>query len=200
MKKFFGFAFVLALFSVSAVPVFAGTTTCNGPKTGVISGNLDVPADATCTLNWAEVTGNVTVEGILVSVTTKFDRNVTVTGGSIQIVNGWGDNSKLAGNLTITGSSANSGIYCPNTSNVIDGNLTFTGNSGRLYVCQATVGGNVNVSDNIRNNTDFSGPQAADLNNIKAGKNLSCDGNVPYLTGSGNTAVGQLLGQCSPLN
>ena len=28
MKKFFGFAFVLALFSVSAVPGFAATTSC----------------------------------------------------------------------------------------------------------------------------------------------------------------------------
>ena len=198
MKK----VLVFALLAVAAAPVFAAppaTPTCTGNLASqVISTNLDVPAGATCQLNWVEVVGNVTVEGSLISFSSRFDKNVTVTGGSIQIVNGFGDASKLVGNLTITGSAANSNIFCPNTTNVIGGNLSFTGNSGRLYVCQASVGGNVTVSDNIRNNTDFSGPQAADLTNITTPKNMYCDGNVPYITGSGNTAV-QKTGQCSGL-
>jgi len=42
MKKVFGSAFVLTLFSVSAVPIFAGSTTCNEQITGqMISGSLE---------------------------------------------------------------------------------------------------------------------------------------------------------------
>ena len=129
----------------------------------------------------------------------KFDRNVTVTGGVISIINGFGDQTPLVGNLTITGSAGNSGIYCPNTTNVIRGNLTFTGNTGNLYVCQATVGGNVTVSNNNRINTDYSGWWTAALYGITAGKNLTCEGNNPGPIGSGNTAK-QLVDQCAGLN
>jgi hypothetical protein len=203
MKKVCGFAFVLALFSVSAAPAFAGTTTCTDTISGQTSGSLDVPAGATCRLFGGEVTGNVTVEGMLYSYGTKFDANVTVTGGVIQIANGNANYSALAGNLTITGSSGNNQIGCPNIGNIIRGNVTFSGNSGNLYVCQATVGGSVTVSNNTRINNDWSGMYAADLNNITAGKNLSCSGNLsgdgsPAVKGSGNTAV-QKLGQCAGL-
>src|SRR5262249_9789012 len=158
-----GLAFVLAL--ASAAPAVAATTTCTTHMQDmVIAGSLDVPAGATCTLVGDVVTGNVTVEGTLLSYGTRFDKNVTVTGGVITIGNGNGATSALAGNLTITGSSAMNYIGCPNKSNIIQGNLTFTGNSGRLYVCSASVGGSVTVSDNIRINNDWQGPQVADLN------------------------------------
>jgi hypothetical protein len=204
MKRVCGVAFVLALFSISAAPAFAGTSTCTGTISGLtISGSLDVPAGVTCRLVGDVVTGNVTVEGILYSYGTRFDANVTVTGGVITIANGNADASALAGNLTITGSSGNNQIGCPNFSNIIRGNVTFSGNSGNLYVCQATVGGSVTVSNNTRINNDWSGMYAADLNAINAGKNLSCSGNLsadgsPAVKGSGNTAA-QKLGQCAGL-
>jgi hypothetical protein len=207
MKKVFGFAFVLALFSASAVPIFAGTTKCTGQvKDQTISGSLDVPAGATCTLTGDVVTGNVTVEGTLFSYGTKFDGNVTVTGGVITIGNGNGASSALTGNLTITGSSGNNQIGCPNFSNIINGNVSFTGNSGNFYVCSAQVGGSVTVSNNTRINNDYSGWWTADLNYMTVTKNLSCSGNSPAptsssLTGSTNSTIiaSQKLGDCAGL-
>jgi hypothetical protein len=205
---------VFVLLTVAAAPVFAAKTTCTGQiASQVISTSLDVPAGATCQLNWVEVSAPVTVEGTLISISSKFDSNVTVTGtgASIQIVNGFGNASALAGSLMITGSAVNSGIFCPEYdysnnqpfTNVIGGSLSFTGNSGRLYVCQASVAGGVTVNNNTRINTDYSGPQAADLNNITAVGSLSCSGNTspngPAITGSGNQAA-HMTGQCAGLN
>jgi hypothetical protein len=188
-------------------PVFAATTTCTSELDGkLISGALDVPAGATCKLVGSEVTGTVTVEGVLSSYGTRFDANVNVTGGVITISNGNGYGSELVGNLSITGSSGNSGIYCPNTNffNVIGGNISFQNNSGNFYVCQAIVLGGVTVSNNTRVNNDYSGAYVGALNNIKATKNLSCDGNVssngsPAVVGGANNAA-QMTGQCSTLN
>ncbi len=200
MKKVVGLAFALAL--VSSAPALAASTSCTTlVQDTVIAANLDVPAGATCTLIGDVVTGNVTVEGTLLSYGTRFDKNVTVTGGVITIGNGNGATSALAGNLTITGSPSMNYIGCPNKSNIIQGNVTFIGNSGRLYVCQATVAGNVTVSDNIRINNDWQGPQVADLNYMTIGKNLSCSGNLQSdgpaaVTGTGNTAT-KKLGQCA---
>jgi hypothetical protein len=196
MKKVLGFALFLAL--ASAAPAFAGTTTCHTGDVlpAVISANLDVPAGETCRLEWREVTGNVTVEGTLLSFSTKFDKNVTVTGGIINIMNGWGATTPLVGNLTITGSAGNSSIGCANTTNVIYGNLTYTGNTGNLYVCQATVSGAVNVSYNQRINLDYSGPYSAALYGITAGKPISCIGNT--LVQGGGLIASQVTGDCAP--
>jgi len=181
-----------------AAPVFAagGTTTCTGPLQGVtIPNNLYVPAGATCTLNWVEVIGNVTVDGSLVSFDGKFDSNVTVT-GTISLINGY-DYRKIQGNLTISNSSGQSGIYCPNTSNVINGNITVTGlnNGGSFYICSATVGGGVSLTDNAG---------TIDISFMTIGKNLSCSGNDPAPTSwalvnqnNAQITAQQKTGQCS---
>ena len=185
-----GTACVLALFCISAIPVFGqGSSTCIGDTVTTVTSNLDVPAGATCRLFGVEVHGNVTVEGTLVSFSAKFDKNVSVIGGTIAIVNGNGEDSALLGNLTITGSTLPGGIFCPNSTNVIGGNLTVAGNSGGFYVCSANVGGNVTVSSNTGR---------IDLNGIHAGKNLSCDGNDPAPIGTGNQATHK-NGQCAGL-
>ena len=184
-------------------PVFAATTTCTGEIYGpAISGTLDVPVGYECRLLGGVVNGNVTVEGTLHSYSTMFNGNVTVTGGVIVISNGNGAASALAGNLSITGSSGNNQIGCPNSSNIIGGNISFIGNSGNLYVCQATVGKNVSVNNNIRINQDWSGMYVADLNRITASQlvcqgNVSADGSAP-IKGGGDTAS-QKTGQCAGL-
>jgi hypothetical protein len=187
-----------ALACLAAAPAFAaGSTKCTGSQLpAYIPGSLDIPAGQVCNLYGQEVAGNVTVEGTLNSYGTRFDGNVTVTGGVIVISNGNGQAAGLMGNLTITGSAGNSQIGCPNISNVIGGNLTYTGNSGNLYVCQAYVGGTVNVNNNIRINNDYSGPYSADLENITAAKNISCSGNT--LVQGGGLVAPQVTGDCAP--
>jgi hypothetical protein len=163
----------------------------------VIPTNLDVPAGATCQLNWVEVVGNVTVEGTLTAFSSKFDKNVNVTGaGSISLINGE-TSMPILGNLNITGSSGNSGIYCPNHSNVIQGNINVTGNSGSFYICTAEVVGGVTINNNTG---------SVDISWMNLGKDLSCDGNDPAPRswsvehGYGSTITAhQKTGQCAGL-
>ena len=191
-----GWAVLLCLV---ATPVFAagGTTTCTGSLASVtIPNNLYVPAGVTCTLNWVEVVGNVTVDGILVSYSVKFDMNVTVT-GTISLVNAYGD-APIAGNLTITNSSGLSGIYPnENQQNVVKGNITVTGlnNGASFYIGSATVGGSVNLNDNAGR---------IDISYMNIGKALNCTGNDPAPTswslvhGLGSSInAPQKTGQCS---
>jgi hypothetical protein len=187
-----------ALLCLVAAPVFAagGTTTCMGKMESLtVQNNLYVPAGATSTLNWVEVVGNVTVDGVLVSFSGKFDKNVTVT-GQISLVNGYADRP-IAGNLTITNSSGQNGIYPPNTGNAVNGNITVTGlnNGGSFYIGSATVGGNVNLNDN---------GGRIDISYMTVGKNLNCTGNDPApiswaLVNQGSTFItaSQKTGQCS---
>jgi hypothetical protein len=192
---------VFVLLAVAAAPVFAATTTttnCTGTITSqAIAGNMDVPAGATCRLEGVEVVGNVTVEGILNSFSSKFDKNVTVTGaGQISLSNGetW---MPILGNLTIAGSSGNSGIYCPNHGNVVQGNISVIGNSGSFYICSGTVNGGVTINDNTG---------SVDLSWLTVGKNVSCSGNDPAphswsaQNGYGSTInAQQKTGQCAGL-
>jgi hypothetical protein len=162
---------------LAAAPAFASTTTCTGDMSGLISGPLTVSQGDTCRLIGAEVTGPVTVNGILHSYGTRFDAKVTVNGGTIVIANGNGEGSSLNGGLSITGSGGNNQIGCPNISNVIHGQLSFTNNTGNLYVCQLTIDAPVTISGNIRQNNDSSGWYVADINNVTAPK-FTCQGNV----------------------
>jgi hypothetical protein len=190
-----------------AVPVFAanpnpggGSTTCAGQQlTGVIASNLDVPAGSFCQLNWADVQGNVTVEGTLLSFSSQFDKNVTVSGaGSITIANGYHDRP-IKGNLNISG-SGQSGIAPANDgNNVVLGNINVTGlnNGGAFFTSQATVGGGVSVNYNFGR---------VDLSYLTISKNLDCNNNSPapvswsidHGYGSSITAAGK-TGQCAGL-
>jgi hypothetical protein len=95
------------------------------PRT--ITSNINVPAGARCDLSWADVQGNVTANGEVVTFgVTHFAKNVTVNpGGSFAAAN-WG--VTIDGNLTITDPAANSGNgfwgdYSPNT---VKGNINYT--------------------------------------------------------------------------
>jgi hypothetical protein len=134
--------------------------------------NLDVPAGKYCSLQWAHVTGNVTVEGVLTLSATTVNGNVTVSGGGPA---GSGSQlwlvsypSHIIGNLTVTGSAGgpngngdrNGTSFGDNAStdyqggpvigaSQVDGNFSFTGNTGWLYVGSPLhVKGNFTASGN----------------------------------------------------
>jgi hypothetical protein len=187
----------MILFSLLALaPAFAGTTTCFGLRdyTMPVMDNLDVPAGKVCTLAGTEVFGNVTVEGTLISYSTHFRKNVTVTGnGIIQIFNGNGAASAIEGNLNISSTGGSwstlyNAIYCPNISNIIRGNLNVTDSSTPFFSCSAAVDGAANFTGNT-------GGLA--LYGIGSGKGLNCSENVPAPTGGNNSGIKN--GQCAGL-
>jgi hypothetical protein len=113
-----------------------------------INKNVDVPAGVTrpdgspIWLQWAHVTGNVSVEGNLMMSADTVDGNVTVSGpGSFLGLSNYA--SHFGGGLNVQNSS---GIYTggPGTTSFgnwtqynapsqVDGKFTFTANSGGLY-------------------------------------------------------------------
>jgi hypothetical protein len=110
------------------------------------TGNLVVPAGATCRLYWSEVKGNVSVNGNLITIHTTFDRNVGINGGSLKIMN-WG--STFLGNLSITNSSGpENGFWSDYSNTVICGNFSYVGNSVPLYT-----EGDVKVQGSVTYNT-----------------------------------------------
>jgi hypothetical protein len=157
---------------LTAATKATGSTTCGstepaggGQVIGSVTGNLDVPAGTYCYVQWGEVTGNVSVEGVLTSTAGTFDRNVSVSGPGSQL---WFNNypSHIKGNLSVTGSSGAwngsagtsfgdnaspdyQGPGTPKGVSVIDGNMSFIGNTGWLYVgSPLTVAGDFTASGN----------------------------------------------------
>jgi hypothetical protein len=179
----------ILMFSLLAAPIFASDITCTGNMGGPINGNLDVPAGATCVLHWADVSGNVTVEGTLISWTSHYQKQVIVT-GVVGFLNGWSNNSAIEGNLILTATGAQaSGFWpaLPGQTNIVRGNLIITGSTAPVYLGGVVVGGNVNIDDNTGR---------VDVGGVIAGKNLNCDGNANLNNSGGNTAK-QKTGQCS---
>jgi hypothetical protein len=158
MKRLLVLLAALAVTStVVATSAFAGgtgSTTCSGDLGGQkITGNLVVPAGTVCGM-WGEVTGNVTVQGVLKSFGATFDKNVTVDGGAFKSLN-WG--TTIKGNLTINNSAGDTnpndtnanGFFAPYSPSHIFGNFTYTGNSAPLYVGESTtVDGNFTFNTN----------------------------------------------------
>lgn len=159
-----------------SLPMFAanpggGSIECTGIYTGPnpIASNLHVPAGATCQLNWIDVQGNVTVDGNLISTSSKFDMNVTVT-GTIVFQNNY-QTPLIGKNLTISNSSGQSGIYGDTT--VINGNVSISGlqpGGSFTFSSNTTVEGGVSVTNNLG---------AVNVSYVKIGKNLDCSGNNP---------------------
>jgi hypothetical protein len=147
MKRLFVLLAALAATSaIVAGSAFAGsgTFTCGGTSDNpqviadtITASNLDVPAGTVCNIVHGEVTGTVTVEGQLNAYGSwngppvKFDKTVTVDGGTINVGNG---GINVLGNLTIKNSAGNSIINTETGASTIGGNLTFTNNSGHLFV------------------------------------------------------------------
>jgi hypothetical protein len=152
------------LFLVSLLgfaPVFAATPCANMtvPAGGQFPGDMDVPANTTCQVQvGATVTGNVTVEGELVSNGGHFMGNVVVTGGFF-------------------GQPAGPGFTVPT---IIDGDLTIGSNAWLRFTGASAmnqVKGNVTAIDPGRPLTGFDpGPPYFVITATTVGKNLSVSG------------------------
>ena len=120
---------VLAFAGVATAAQVTGSTTCtdNSLAGTTVKTNVTVPAGARCDLSWADVQGNVSVNGTLVTYgITHFAKNVGVNpGGSFAAAN-WG--VTIDGNLSITDPAANSGngFWGDYSPNLVKGNLNYT--------------------------------------------------------------------------
>jgi hypothetical protein len=213
MKNLLGFTFAIALFSVSAVPVFAATPCDN--KTVEAgqqwTGDMNVPSGTICQVQaGATVTGNVTVEGYLISNGGHFMGNVVVTGASFMQPGGSNFTipTIIDRNLTI-GSNAWIRFTGASAMNEVKGNVTATNGSGFIFTA-TKVGKNLTVSGatgdiyvegvDVANNGTFTANEGP----IKVwystfGQNLNGSDNAQQPTGSNNVAK-QKNGQFSSLN
>ena len=164
-------AFLLVPVGASAA---GGTVTCASTLTGSVDANVDVPAGAVCADIGFEITGNVTVEGTLVSLHGTYDGNVIVDGGRLDFTfcmrlicpPGSGGGSRVAGNLLIDNSPSENDVLATR----VDKNVAIEGNSGPVALAEDNVSGNINVADNTGQVTIFA---------TVVGKNVNCDGNSP---------------------
>jgi hypothetical protein len=135
----------------AAIPCCPGTTNQNGrcvavcdnskwPQGGEIAGDLVVPSGATCRLMWSHVAGSVNVFGNLEAVSTTFDKDVTVDGGSFKTFNG---GNTFNANLTIKNSAGipdfgRNGFWTEQyADNYVVGTFTYQNNSVPLYIQNA---------------------------------------------------------------
>jgi hypothetical protein len=122
-------AIILAFTGVAIAAPATGSTTCtdNSLASKTITSNVTVPAGARCDLSWADVQGNVTVNGTLVTYgITHFAKNVQVNAGGSFAAANWG--VTIDGNLSITDPAANSGngFWGDYSPNLVKGNLNYT--------------------------------------------------------------------------
>jgi hypothetical protein len=107
------------------------------PQGGDIRGDLVVPAGANCRLMWAHVSGTVTAYGNLETVSTLFDKDVTVEGGSFKTFNGgntFGANLTIKNSWGIPGFGRN-GVWTEQyANNYVAGTFTYQDNHVPLYI------------------------------------------------------------------
>lgn len=192
----------------------AGTTECTSNLTGPITGNVDVPAGATCFVGEGKITGNVTVEGALVVLFSTITGNLqgnhaaglfvgfTTINGNLQADQTSGDaalfpaslvcGSTIHGDVQIQGSGAGApwviGDICG--PNAIGGNLEFHNNAAPGNILGNTVGNNLQFNNNV------TATVAGDISGNTITGNLACQNNVQPPTGTGNKAK-QKSGQCA---
>lgn len=164
---------------------------CTGTLPAGTYNNVNVPRNASCTLNSsATVQGNVTVAAGA-SLTTSF----AVINGSILSNNaavisvGLDGSSTIGMNVTLLGTIGEALIE----NDMIGGNLQISGSttSGTVEINDNNVTGNVTFLSNT------SGSNVIMNNSI--GGNLVCVGNNPVPTGSNTTVGGHKTGQCAGL-
>lgn len=172
---------------VALAAALAGTSgaradiTCTGTVGGgstvtTINGNVMVPNNATCTLNFVNVSGNVQAkQGSTLLITAYTEPSII--GGNVQADHCYSalleGNVTVMGNLQINQCSGNgpNGFQGPDI--VINGDFQCQGSSSNASPCLAwlgKVGGNVQVHDN-------SGARASDVSLVNVGGNLQCQHN-----------------------
>jgi hypothetical protein len=120
----------LASSAFAATPV---NTTCTSSVSGTVN-NLIVPAGAKCQAFGADIKGRTFVAGELQMFGGEAERNVYVTGGTLQVVNNGATFDK---SVVITGSAGGpdgqDGFWDEYSNTLIKGNLYFLDNSSPLY-------------------------------------------------------------------
>ena len=186
------FALILAVLATlgGAAAAFAADMTCTGALSGKITGNVLVPAGASCTLSDVTVTGNVQVLQNA-SLTVDATQQPATIGGNVQATNC--TFALLEGGVTVDGTvqivqcAQQSGFVGPGVK--IGGNFQCINNAGG---CQADLG-DVNGSVQIQGNG------SSDISLVSVGGNLQCQGNTPPPTHTfgPDFVSGNLQGQCA---
>ena len=173
----------LGLLGVAAPTAQADDFNCTGTVGAVTKDNVDVPDNATCTLDGTTVEGNIKVgtNATMIAKGVKVDGNIQAQGAKNLVVN---NGSTVGGSIQIE--QGGSG----NVTNVdVDSDIQFFSNSGAVEAKNNTVGGNLQADENTGG--------VSIIDNIIDG-NLQCKQNNPPPTGSGNKAA-SLEDQCSTL-
>ena len=127
---------------------------------GVINKNVDVPAGAAVQLRYVDIKGNLSVEGKLSLASSQIEGNATVSGpgAGLSLFNDPGNH--FYRNLTVNAAGGyydssyiNTGLGVYSDGQQVDGNLTFTNNTGSRLSYNAdpgsmTVNGNFTYSGN----------------------------------------------------
>ena len=127
---------------------------------GVINKNVDVPAGAAVQLRYVDIKGNLSVEGKLSLASSQIEGNATVSGpgAGLSLFNDpgnhfWHDLTVNAAGGYYDSSYINTGLGVYSDGQQVDGNLTFTNNTGSRLSYNAdpgsmTVNGNFTYSGN----------------------------------------------------
>jgi hypothetical protein len=160
-----------------------------------INGNVTVPAGASCTLSFVNITGNVGVGQNATLVVSAYTEPSEIAGN---IVANNCQSVLLQGNVTVGGNlnisacngTASNGFQGPDV--LIQGNFVCQTNAGPCSAWLGTVDGNVQIQSN-------NAKAASDVSLVSVGGNLNCQGNSPAVTHShGPSWVdGQSQGQCA---
>jgi hypothetical protein len=119
---------------------------------GVINKNVDVPQGADVQLRWVDIKGNLSVEGKLSLASSQIEGNANVSGpgAGLSLFNNPGNH--FWRNLTVDtaggyydGSWINTGLGTYSDGQQVDGNLTFTNNTGS----RLSLNGTMNVNRNF---------------------------------------------------
>jgi len=196
------FTLALALAAVAllgAASTGRGDTSCTGTLGGAatvttVKGNVTVPKNASCTLDFVNVTGNVQVSQGASLLVAAYDEPSTI-GGNVEA-----DHCKsllLEGNVTVNGNlqihqctgTANNGFQGPGIK--IGGNFECHNNSGPCEAWLGEVDGNVQIENN-------SSKTASDISLVTIGGNLECQHNTlaPTHNRGPDWVTGHLQDQC----
>ncbi len=189
---------LLSTVSLAALAAVSGAaraadTVCTGSMTGAIAGNLVVPANGSCTLFQANVSGNVRVSQNA-SLTVNGLEEWSSIGGNV-IANACAA-TLLEGTVTVGGNVQIQ--HCTGTSGFAGPGIKIRGNfqcQDNQASCEATLG-EVGGNAQIRNN---SATVAGDISLNTIGGNLQCLDNTPAPTHAlgGGWVSGNLQGQCA---
>ena len=165
--------------TLAAVALLGGTaaaradTSCTGPLSGTVNGNIVVPNGASCTLSNATVSGDVHVLQNA-SLTIDATEQPTTINGNV-LANGC-TSALLEGGVTVSDSvqirqcSQQSGFIGPGVK--IGANFQCINNPGG---CEAELG-------TVQGSVQIEGSNASDISLVSVGGNLQCGGNTPAPT------------------